>query len=173
MNWHHTILGMVENTRLSGTMMRRGHAMAKGYKENIGEERAREIHMLCLLLNTLFLEWNYRNTYDKKPKDIYKKLTGFLRTGTWTEYDKNALVEFTGLNATIDNLLTGVVINNNPFYPEMMDNLRRIFPDFPNDFTTLVESRIKEIRKQYHSIVSFQTQAAGATTWGDRPAPSS
>ena len=94
MNWHHTILGNDENTKLSGKMMRRGHALEKDHSVDISQERAREIHMLCLLLNTLFLECNYRNTYDRKPIGLYKKLRDFLKTGKWPEYDKNTPVEF-------------------------------------------------------------------------------
>ena len=65
MNWHHTVLGNDKNTILSGKMMRRGHVLVKDEHVEIHEESARGVHLLCLLLNTIFLEWNYSLMMDK------------------------------------------------------------------------------------------------------------
>jgi hypothetical protein len=128
MGWHRAILGNDKNTILSGKMMRRGHALVRDEYEDISEERAREIHIFCLLLNTLFLEWNYRITYDRKV-------------------DGN----FQALNATIDNILTGMVINSDRHYSQMVANLRKVFPDFPDDFTNLIEGRVEIIRQRHRT----------------------
>ena len=131
MSWHHTILRNDKKTILSGKMMRRGHALVRDEHEEILEERAREVHLLCLLLNTLFLEWNYRSTYDEQRPDGFPEL-----------------------NATIDNLLTGLVVNSHQHYREMIDRFDKVFPDFPPDFIDLISYRIAIIRERHTAMLA-------------------
>jgi hypothetical protein len=122
MLWHSEVL-KIENSSMAANMMRRSHGILARGDVSLSIEDVRRLHYLYLLLNALFLEWNYRNTYY--PKDKVKE----------------------GFYATVRTALHGLATNPLPEYKRFVTHFRELFSDFPEDFKDAIWKTIEQCQK--------------------------
>jgi hypothetical protein len=121
MAWHAALLSSPENIRIASSLMRRGHNALGGERGLVTPDQTHAVHLLYMLLNALFLEWNYRNLYSLDKAE---------------------------LDQTIDHALDGIINNPNPEYRDIADNFENIFDDFPSVFRIKISERINELRSR-------------------------
>jgi hypothetical protein len=110
MLWNRTVLLNEKNTNVSGDMLRRAHTIldkAKGILKK-DEDKGRAVHILYLLMNALFLEWNYRFTYSLPMPDFYR---------------------------TVDNTLGGLFRSDDEDYKLIVKDFELMFDGFDKRFT--------------------------------------
>jgi hypothetical protein len=118
MRWHAEVLHSEKNTEAAARMLRRGYkVLAKG--DTLSEQQAREFHMLYMLLNSLFLEWGFRISYDQPLEDFY---------------------------LSVDAALEGLATNPAAEYRLIADNLWALCPGFPMEFRSEIDQRIRMMR---------------------------
>jgi hypothetical protein len=120
MAWHAALLSSPENIRIASSLIRRGYHVLGHGRSHVSLEQTHAVHLLYMLLNSLFLEWNYRNAYSPE--------------------------EMSELDRTIDHSLVGIINNPNPEFRDIVDNFERVFDDFPVGFRVKISERIKELR---------------------------
>jgi hypothetical protein len=119
MRWHAEVLHSDKNTEVAAGMLRRGYrVLAKG--DTLYAQQAREFHMLYLLLNSLFLEWRFRISYDLPLEDFH---------------------------LSVDGALEGLATNPDARYRLMSDNLWSLCPGFPMEFRSEIDQRIRMMRE--------------------------
>jgi hypothetical protein len=119
MSWHAAILSSQENIKLASSLIRRGHHVLGHGRNHVTVDQTHAVHILYMMLNALFLEWNYRRSYKLPIEE---------------------------LDRTIDHGIIGIINNTNPEFKEIVDNFDRVFEDFPSDFRWKIQERIKELR---------------------------
>lgn len=118
MRWHAEVLHSKKNTEAAARMLRRGYkVLAKGGA--LYEQQAREFHMLYMFLNSLFLEWGFRISYDQPLEDFH---------------------------LSVDAALEGLATNPAVEYRLIADNLWALCPGFPMEFRSEIDQRIRMMR---------------------------
>lgn len=120
MTWHAAVLTSEDNIKIASGLIRRAHHVL-GRREKVSVDQTHAVHILYLMLNAMFLEWNYRNAYKLDLR----------------EFDR-----------TVDHAINGIVNNPDPDYRDIADNFEAVFDDFPEDFKSRIASRLREMRAQ-------------------------
>lgn len=110
MAWNRAMLLNNHNTRVSGELLRRFHHVFE--KEELSDDESRAVHMLYLLVNALFLEWTYRETY---------------------KLDKAKFFD------TVENTLGGFFTNRRSKYAMLPGKFREMFVGFDDRFLDDIE----------------------------------
>ena len=131
MRWHSEILKCDKNIEIAKM------CLPSLTNTTLDTEHGRKIQILFMLLNAMFLEWNYRKTYKEDINEFYKSM---------------------------DITLGGLATSPNPEYRQIVDDFSEIFGVFPDDFTDALSNRLLELRKK-HGLTTCGKQAARARSW--------
>jgi hypothetical protein len=120
MAWHAAVLSTRENVGISASLIRRAHHVLGHGRGHVTSEQTHAVHILYMMLNALYLEWEYRKSYSLPLE----------------EFDR-----------TVDHAIVGIINNPNPEFEDIVNNFERVFDDFSPDFRSRIATRIKELRE--------------------------
>ena len=104
MNWHAAILSERTNVAIISALLRRAsHVLERESGKPITVDQTYAIHILYMMLNALYLEFDYRNLY-KLP--------------------------MTELDRTVDHAVNGLVSNPTKDFRDIIDNFDEVLPSW-------------------------------------------
>ena len=129
MKWHEAILASDDNIRMSSRLIRRSHNVLARGRERLDPDQCHAIHIMYMLLNVIYLEWTYRDTY---------------------------LLSLSELDKTVEYSLRGLVDNPDSEIKDIADNFSVVFGDFPEEFNRYISGRLDSMRRSDAPIASVQ-----------------
>ena len=128
MRWHSEVLTKSNNLELVNQMLRRSYRVT-GQDDPKDIETTRQIHLMYMLLNTLFLDWNYCRTYPSRRFLWRRDMSSFTKT--------------------VKGSLKAISEHPDEKYRYIINDFENIFFDFPPEFLRALRKEMGGVTAPY------------------------